>query len=222
MLSSIPTDHEDAAKPQRAPAITPFTASGDSEAGSVEGGNVSDEELMEGILRRDQNALALLYDRYARLLFNLCLAVVKKQEDAEDLLQEAFLLIWEKAAAFSSSKGSAYAWIVTLTRNRAIDRLRSKDFRDRQLQHFDFDFEKFAGEGIHSPLETASLAERAQIVKEAFAKLSPAQGEVIRMAYFEGYTQSQIADRLGVPLGTVKTRIREGMKKLNRLLIKRL
>jgi len=179
---------------------------------------VDDGELLHRVSLRDQEAFAALYDRYATVLYSLCLAIVKKQEEAEDVLQECFLQMWEKASAFNSAKGSAYTWLATLTRHRAIDRLRSKHFRkDRQKQP-DVDFDRMADPSALTPLENTSIAERAGIVKKAFATLPPVQQKVVEMAYFQGYTQSEIAGKLQVPLGTVKTRIREAVKKLQRIL----
>jgi RNA polymerase sigma-70 factor (ECF subfamily) len=178
-------------------------------------GRTQDDELLQRITRRDQQAFAALYDRYATVLYSLCMAILKKPEEAEDVLQECFLVVWEKAAAFNSVKGSAYTWLITLTRNRAIDRLRSKHFQIRRQQQPDFDFETIIDHAGQTPLETTSLAERAGVVQKAFAELPAEQREVLRLAYFEGYSQSEISRQLHVPLGTVKTRARQAMKKLH-------
>ncbi len=180
--------------------------------------SVDDTELLQKISRRDANAFAALYERYATVLYSLCLAILKKPDEAEDVLQECFLAVWEKAFAFNGMKGSAYTWLVTLTRHRSIDRLRSKNFQMRLQKPADFDFDTIADDGAHTPLEAASFAERAEIVQKAFATLPVEQREVLRLAYFEGCSQSEIADRLQVPLGTVKTRARQAMKKLQALL----
>lgn len=179
---------------------------------------IQDSELLHRVALRDQNAFAMLYDRYATVLYSLCLAIVKRQDDAEDVLQECFLQIWEKAYAFDGLKGSVYTWLVTMTRNRAIDRLRSKQFQVSKQRQPDFDFETIAADEIYSPLENASLAERAHLVRQAFATLPVEQREVLQMAYFQGYSQSEISQQLCVPLGTVKTRTRQAMKKLHALL----
>jgi RNA polymerase sigma-70 factor (ECF subfamily) len=184
--------------------------------------NVDDAELLQKISRRDANAFAALYERYATVLYSLCLAVLKKPDEAEDVLQECFLTVWEKASAFNGMKGSAYTWLVTLTRHRAIDRLRSKNFQMRLQKPADFDFDAIADDGANTPLEAASFSERAEIVQKAFATLPVAQREVLRLAYFEGCSQSEIAGRLQVPLGTVKTRTRQAMKKLHSFLSKHL
>jgi len=181
--------------------------------------DMQDGELLHRIARRDQRAFAMLYDRYAAVLYSFCLAILKRADDAADVLQECFLQIWEKAHAFDGVKGSVYTWLVTMTRNRAIDRLRSKQFQISRVRQPDFDFAVVADDAP-SPLEAASFAERATLVRKAFILLPPEQREVLRLAYFEGYTQTEIAQRLRVPLGTVKTRARQGMRKLHILLTK--
>jgi RNA polymerase sigma-70 factor (ECF subfamily) len=177
-----------------------------------------DNELLRRIAQRDRNAFARLYDRYAAALYSLCMAIVKRQDEAEDVIQECFLQIWEKAHAFDGLKGSVYTWLVTMTRNRAIDRLRSKHFQFSRQRRPDFDLEAIAADEVHSPLESTSLAERAHLVRQAFATLPVEQREVLQMAYFQGYSQSEISQQLRVPLGTVKTRTRQAMKKLHALL----
>lgn len=179
---------------------------------------VQDGELLHRIARRDQDAFAALYDRYATVLYSLCLAIVKRQEDAEDVLQECFLQIWEKAHTFDGLKGNVYTWLFTMARRRAIDRLRSKHFQIRRQQQPDFDFEMITADEAPSPLESTSLAERARLVRKAFMTLPEAQREVLQMAYFQGYSQCEISERLRVPLGTVKTRTRQAMRKLHALL----
>jgi RNA polymerase sigma-70 factor (ECF subfamily) len=213
MLPIIAVQSIDAVQPRRVEAGRLPTA----EAGKP-AARADDAELMQKISCRDANAFAALYDRYATVLYSLCLAILKKQDEAEDVLQECFLTVWEKAFAFNGMKGSAYTWLVTLTRHRAIDRLRSKNFQMRLQKPADFDFDAIADDGAHTPLEAAAFAERAEIVRKAFASLPAAQREVLRLAYFEGCSQSEIAGRLQLPLGTVKTRARQAMKKLRKLL----
>jgi len=179
---------------------------------------IQDRDLLHRIALRDQQAFAQLYDRYATVLYSMCLSIVKRASDAEDVLQECFLQNWEKAYAFDGLKGSAYTWLVTMTRNRAIDRLRSKHFQISRQQQTDFDFDLIAVNDGASPLDHASQAERAHYVRQSFALLPAAQREVLQMAYFEGYSQSEIAGRLCIPLGTVKTRTRQAIKKLHALL----
>ena len=184
---------------------------------------ITDVEITDGVLLhqialRDQQAFARLYDRYATVLHSLCLSIVKRANDAEDVLQDCFLQIWEKAHAFDGLRGSVYTWLVAMTRNRAIDRLRSKHFQISRQRQPDFNFDMIAANDSSSPLDQASMAERAYYVRKAFTMLPAEQRKVLQMAYFEGYSQSEIAGRLQIPLGTVKTRTRQAIKKLHALL----
>jgi len=177
-----------------------------------------DSELLQRIAQRDQQAFAVLYDRYAGVLYSLSLAIVKRADEAEDILQECFLRVWEKACAFDSLKGGVYIWLVTMTRNRAIDRLRSKNFQCSRRQPCDFDFDAVVADDQNTPLENVCLLERAAIVHKAFTALQPEQRRILHLAYFAGYSQSEIARHLRLPLGTVKTRTRQALKKLHTLL----
>ena len=215
MLSNVANQFDSNKAQKNFPAVEHMST---ANAKSIDLTVVHDGELLQKISCRDQEAFAALYDRYAAVLYGLCMAIVKKEEEAKDVLQECFLQVWEKAPAFNSAKGSAYTWLATLTRNRAIDRLRSKNFRRDKQKLPDFDFEMMTDASEQTPLDNTSLAERAGIVKNAFIKLPVEQREVLQLAYFQGYTQSEIAAELNVPLGTVKTRTREGMKKLHKIL----
>ena len=182
---------------------------------------LDEAELISKIKQRDEKALAKLYDHYAKLLYGFILSIVKKQEEAEDVLQELFVQIWEKSSTFDVARGSVYTWLVTLARNRAIDRTRSKQFRLQDRTVSDIAFEKISHPDDHSPFDSVVMQERAQLVRHALQSLPIEQQEVIRIAYFGGYSQSEIAAELNLPLGTVKTRIRQGMKKLQSHLMER-
>ena len=182
---------------------------------------LDEAELINKIKQRDEKALAKLYDHYAKLLYGFILSIVKKQEEAEDVLQELFVQIWEKSSTFDVARGSVYTWLVTLARNRAIDRTRSKQFRLQDRTVSDIAVEKIPHPDDHSPFDSVVMQERAQLVRHALQSLPIEQQEVIRIAYFGGYSQSEIAAELNLPLGTVKTRIRQGMKKLQSHLMER-
>jgi RNA polymerase sigma-70 factor (ECF subfamily) len=172
-------------------------------------------ELMERIVRRDEKALDLLYERFSRALYAVILGIVKHKEDAEEILCEIFLQVWHKAAGYDHARGAIYTWLLSMARNRAIDRIRSKAYKNRKqdADHIE-EMDDLASTTADSPLDALVLSERAGLVKEALKDLSPEHREVLEIAYFEGYTQSQISERLGLPLGTVKTRTRDGMKSL--------
>ena len=173
--------------------------------------------LLHAIARRDEQALACLYDRYRLILFGLLLRILNSREEAEDVLQEVFLQVWRRAADFDERRGRAFTWLVTLTRSRAIDRLRQLGSRERlALSTIDF-----VGDAASNPALDAFRSEQRQIVARALAELSEEQRRALTLAYFEGLTQAEIATRLSSPLGTVKTRMRSGMIKLRELLSQR-
>lgn len=177
----------------------------------------SDEERewMYRVKNGDEKAMRLIYKKYSSLLFGLILSILKNREEAEDCLQEVFTQVWEKADRFDSSKGTAYSFLVTMARNKAIDRTRSRAFKDsRKEDQVVSDFTLVIEGGGNNPHENLEFSERAVAVKEALKKLTDKQREVLRVAYFGGMTQAEISEKLNVPLGTVKYRMRQGMLKL--------
>jgi RNA polymerase sigma-70 factor (ECF subfamily) len=181
----------------------------------TEKAQISDVELLHAIARRrDEQALATLYDRYRTILFGLLVRILNSREEAEDVLQEVFLQVWRRASDFDDLRGRPFTWLVTLARSRGIDRLRSLSARER-----------VAVASAADPMDSVSDAdtdvirfEQRGIVAGALTQLPEEQKVALVLAYFEGLTQSEIAVRLGAPLGTVKTRMRTGMTKLRELL----
>ena len=174
----------------------------------------SDTELLHAIARGDESALAALYDRYHSILLGLLLRILHSRVEAEDVLQEVFLQIWQRAANFDESRGRGFTWMVTLARSRAIDRLRALQSRQRA----DDTALRDGPEQVGDASQDAYHAEQREIVRAALAEIPEEQRRALLLAYFEGLTQSEIAARLGQPLGTVKTRMRSGMLKLRELL----
>ncbi len=171
-----------------------------------------DPELIERLKRRDPRALADLYDRYGRMVYTLIVRVVRDTGVAEDLVQETFLRVWNRAAAIDSERGALGPWILTVARNRAIDYIRSLEGRMAQ-NTFDLD----AGEqpALFTDLERDLLnSDRARLLRKAFEKLTPNQRIVIELAYWEGLSQSEMAERMKQPLGTVKTWVRTALQTL--------
>lgn len=182
-------------------------------------GSGEEKKLMKRIKARDPKALEQIYDLYKALLFGMILSIVKNREEAEDVLQEVFLKIWEKAGTFDEERGHVYSWIIRLSRNKAIDRIRSKGYKMQQKASVRIDESRFTPEDNESdPLETTIFSDRADLVKKALEEIPEAQREVITIAYYRGMTQSEIADYLDLPLGTIKTRTRMGMIKLKKIL----
>ena len=192
--------------------------------GNIAHGNADEEvQLMKRIKSRDAEALEELYGLYNRLLFSMVISIVKKREEAEDMLQEIFLKVWNKADSFDEERGNVYSWIVTLARNKAIDRIRSKGYKTQKKASVSIHKPLFTLEGDHyDPLETTIFSDRAELVKKALQKIPESQSQVIKIAYYRGMTQSEISDQLDIPLGTVKTRTRQGMIKLKRILAEHL
>jgi RNA polymerase sigma-70 factor (ECF subfamily) len=180
----------------------------------TEKAQVSDVDLLHAIARSDEPALACLYDRYRAILFGLLVRILNSREEAEDVLQEVFLQVWRQAADFDELRGKPFTWLVTLARSRAIDRLRSLSARERVALASAAD----QTEAISNAADDASRSEQRGIVVHALKQLPEEQKTTLLLAYFEGLTQSEIATRLGAPLGTVKTRMRSGMMKLRELL----
>jgi RNA polymerase sigma-70 factor (ECF subfamily) len=175
--------------------------------GAAEG----DADLVLRLQRRDPRALGELYDRYGRLAYALILRVVRDVGAAEDLVQETFLRVWTRAQAFDAQKGSIGPWLLAVARNRAIDYLRSAGGRERN----NVEFEETGHPSLFIDMEQGILAsDRARRVKAAVEKLSASQRQVIELAYFEGLTQTEMAERMGQPLGTVKTWVRSALKNL--------
>ena len=178
-----------------------------------------DAELIHAIARGDESALAALYDRYNSILLGLLLRILHSRVEAEDVLQEVFLQIWQRAANFDETRGRAFTWMVTLARSRAIDRLRSLQSRQRAD---DTALRDAPPETTGDASDDVYHAEQREIVRTALAEIPEEQRRTLLLAYFEGLTQSEIAERLNQPLGTVKTRMRSGMNKLRDLLGERM
>ncbi len=175
---------------------------------------ISDTELLHAVARGDEQALAQLYDRYRLILFGLLLRILHSREEAEDVLQEVFLQVWKRAPDFDEERGRAFTWLVTLARSRAIDRLRALGSRERAAN----EATREATDLVSDAESDAIRSEQSAVVRNALAELPEEQKKALLLAYFEGLTQTEIATRLGAPLGTVKTRMRSGMIKLREVL----
>ncbi len=182
--------------------------------------HAADDEkaLMRRVANGDEAAFEALYDRYSRLLYSIVLSVVKHPPEAQDMLQELFLHIWNQAKNFDAGRGNVYSWLVTMTRNRAIDRIRSKGFRERQQESSNDEAMMLIADGDISPLDSITLTEERNRIHSALAQIPAEQRDALMLAYFQGYTQSEIAELLETPLGTIKTRMRQGLIKLSSLL----
>jgi RNA polymerase sigma-70 factor (ECF subfamily) len=171
---------------------------------------------MAAVVARDPDAFGVLYDRYAPLVYTTCLRVVGEPAMAEDLVQDIFVRLWQRPEAFIPARGRFVTWLLSITRNRAVDEVRSRNRRRmRELpEPKDAPFAPVATARADDPVSLAELREEQVAVRQALAQLPPEQRRVLELAFFGGYTHQEIATRLREPLGTVKTRIRLGMQKL--------
>ncbi len=174
----------------------------------------TDAQLLEAITRRDESALAALYDRYNSILFGLVLRILHDRAEAEDVLQEVFWRVWQHATDFDESRGRAFTWLVTIARSRAIDRLRALGSRARTAE----EATRNSPTSSNNAVIDAMASEQREIVSRALAEIPEEQRRTLLLAYFEGLTQSEIAVRTGEPLGTVKTRTRAGLTRLRAVL----
>ncbi len=171
-----------------------------------------DADLIRRLQARDPNAMAELYDRYGKLTYSLIYRVVRNEGVAEDLVQEAFLRVWNRMAAFDAGKGALGPWILTVARNRAIDYLRSLDGR---LSAGSVELDKLEQPKTFERASDRALEmDRARALAGAFKKLTDHQRQVIEMAYYEGLSQTEMAERMKQPLGTVKTWVRTALRAL--------
>ena len=176
---------------------------------------LDDEELMQRLAYRDLVAFRALYDRYGNLVYSAALRVVRDAQIAEDMVQEIFLRIWRKPESYVAQRGRFVTWLTSVTRNRAVDEVRSRGrrFRHETASPEEQERELPASEQ-DDPALTAELSDQRRLILAALKRIPAEQREIIELAYFGGLTQQEIAERLSQPLGTVKTRIRLGMQKL--------
>lgn len=160
-------------------------------------------------------AMDLLYDRYNRPVYSFAYRMLGDREHAEELLQEVFLRAWRRGSRFSDTRGSLISWLLSITHNMAIDELRKQQRRPRKAESAEPETLLAALPDVAEPVETqAILADRQRMVRSALAELPDAQRQVLEMGYFNGLTQREIAEQMDVPLGTIKTRMRLGLRKL--------
>ena len=178
-------------------------------------GDSSASTLLSEVAAGNASSFEQLYDRYSAIVYALLLRMLGGAEDAQEVLQETFIQIWNRAHMFDQSRGTEAAWLLSIARSRGIDRIRSRKTRSQR--------EADAGREIsirsesvdkEQGVQLAILAEEQRLVREALKELPEAQRKALELAYFDGMSQSEIAEALSEPLGTVKTRMQLGMKKL--------
>jgi len=171
-----------------------------------------DGDLARRLQARDASAMRELYDRYGRLVYSLIMRIVRNSAAAEDLVQETFLRVWNRMQGFDRERGALGPWVLTVARNRAIDYLRSADGR---MAAGSIDLDRLEHPGLFCDFEERALSlDRARRLKDAFEKLTPNQKTVVELAYYEGLSQTEMAERMQQPLGTIKTWVRSALKVL--------
>jgi RNA polymerase sigma-70 factor, ECF subfamily len=174
--------------------------------------SASDTDLMTRIGQRDQGALSDLYERYGRIVYSLAWRVLQQRELAEEVTQDTFLTVWNQPESWSPDGGRLSSWLLTVTRYKAIDRVRREqrrpDMQARQLNDVQSD-------GSSNPADPR--LEDGRQIRALLSQLPPEQAQVIELAFFQGMTHSAMAQYLDLPLGTVKTRVRQGLQKLKKM-----
>jgi RNA polymerase sigma-70 factor (ECF subfamily) len=176
--------------------------------------HLSDEALVALVARADEDALAELYDRVSRIAYGLALRVLRDERHAEDAVQEAFLQVWRSAATFRAERAKASTWILTLVHRRAVDLVR----REERRQADPLTDDSALGQATEDTEEAAWLRFERERVQTALKQLPDVQREALELAYYGGFSQSELAERLGVPLGTIKSRMFAGLARLRELL----
>jgi RNA polymerase sigma factor (sigma-70 family) len=193
--------------------VTALLTTNPPPAASRDLAHLSDEALLSLVASSDDQALEELYDRFSRVAYSLALRILRDEALAQDAVQEAFLAVWRSADRFLAERAKASTWILTLVHRRSVDLVRREDRR--------------RGEPLESTAEPtapvtteeeATLGFERRIVQEALAQLSPEQREALELGYYGGLTQSELAERLGQPLGTIKSRMFAGLSRLRDLL----
>jgi len=164
---------------------------------------LSETDLIEALRQKDKIGAEALYDMYSSSLYGIIYRIVQHEEIAEDLLQETFVKIWNSFSSFDSSKGRLFTWMANIARNLSIDKIRSKDFRNNSKNQDIENSVNFIDEKRSSAINPDTLG-----VKELVSKLKPDQKSILDLVYFRGFTHVEAAEELGIPLGTVKTRLR--------------
>jgi len=174
---------------------------------------LSDEDLIAKVVEGDARAFEAVYDRHARVAFSLAMRLLGDRDAAEDLVQDAFLAAWRAADRYAPGRGSVRAWLLSIVHHRGIDRLRSAAASARRDQALRSEFVSSGG-ALDHPMERALDSAMSEALHRNLHTLPPDQAEALRLAYFGGFTHHEIADMLGLPLGTVKGRLRLGLERL--------
>lgn len=180
--------------------------------------NEIDAELASQMSAGDEDEFAAFYDRFAPGLFSMIYAILHDQKESEDVLQEAFVQMWKRAATYDAARSSLFTWAVMISRHKAIDRLRARQRQSDLIENLAAKGEELSGTAPESGAQALARNDDRERIQAALAQLGEEQREAINLAFFTGLTQTQISERLGAPLGTVKARIRRGLLALREVL----
>ncbi|QPC48116.1 RNA polymerase sigma factor [Mangrovibacillus cuniculi] len=173
-----------------------------------------DEELYRKVLQKDQEALSTLYSRYEKLIYSFVFKMTGDRTITEEVIQEVFIKIWRKHAPYEESKGKFSSWLLTMTRNMALDLIRKRN----KVETYAYDERDDQRQEENTPEDHIEWKEKRHVVQEAISELKPDQQKVVELFYFQGETQQHIADQTGIPLGTIKGRIRLALKHIRKSL----
>jgi len=173
--------------------------------------NISEDELIQRLKQQDESAMTILYDNYSAAIYGMIMRIVKSEAVAEDVMQESFVKIWTSFEQYNVEKGRLFTWIINIAKNTAIDKIRSKQYRVGSRT------KAIEDSGVSNMESSYDIKPEQLGLKEVVAQLNPDQKQIIDMMYFDGYTQSEVAEELSIPLGTVKTRSRAAIKMLIKL-----
>jgi RNA polymerase sigma-70 factor, ECF subfamily len=174
--------------------------------------------LIQQVAQQDREAFSQLYDRFSTLVFTLAMRMLKTRSDAEDLLQEVFVQVWRQAQGYSAERGSPEAWLINIARSRAIEKIRSIRRMERSFVLTGDPARAESGENVESSVVESEVR---MAMNSALANLPRAQRKILELAYLDGLTQTEIAQRLVEPLGTIKTRMRSGIQRLREIVSSR-
>ena len=178
----------------------------------------ADQEMMRRLVAGDEAAFSSFYRRFAPGLFSLIYEILHDQKEAEDVLQEAFVQMWKKAATYDSNRSGVFTWAVMISRNKAIDRIRARQRRARTIEAATVETEAAGPSYAEQATELLGQGEERTRIRSALSSLPEAQRDAIDLAFFRGLTQLEISSKLGAPLGTIKARIRRGLLALRDVL----
>jgi RNA polymerase sigma-70 factor (ECF subfamily) len=185
------------------------------EPGTIDLSTLTDVDLINRVSERDAKALEVLYDRYNRVVYSFALRIIGDPQIAEELLQEVFFRAWQQGKAFRETRGAFVTWLLSITHNMAIDEVRKRRRRPQKADSEDPEQVLAAVADSRQDVEDEVwLSSLRTTIEQAMQQLPPAQRDAIELAYFQGLTQREISERLGEPLGTIKTRMRLGVQKL--------